>query len=304
MKSDKLIFWIIGIAIFFQTATIFLFPNKPFSDSIYYLDHAKRLLETGSYINQNGNLTAFWPVGYPIYLASIKYIFGNDLVILKFINVLFSVGLLLSLFWLFKNILNTTQLNLLLLITCLYPGYILNSNVIMPDYLTAALLWLSIFLVLKKPYRSANLIFVGMILSLSTLFRPTYFLLPILFIIIIYSQKDRLKKTLSVTLFLTSFLVLITPWLLRNYNLYESLPVIATNGGYNFLMGNHNSSSGKVNFDFEYNINNPDEASEESKAYSSGWSSIKHDPLNAIVRSVKKLFYTYYRGDSSITWGF
>jgi hypothetical protein len=67
-------------------------------------------------------------------------------------------------------------------------------------------------------------------------------------------------------------------------------------------MGNHPNSNGNVNFNFEYDNSNPNEVEESVKAYSKGFKSIIDDPLQAIVRSFKKIMFAYIRGDSSITW--
>jgi len=304
LNYDKLIIWLIGFIFIFQFLVIFLIPNKPFSDSVYYLELANRLVDTGSYTTSNGNLTAFWPVGYPLYLTGINHLFGNGLLAIKLFNIFFSMGLVLSMYWLLKPVLNKSQLNLFVFLFCLYPGFILNSNVIMPEYISAFVLWICIYLFTKKPYNKINLILAGALLGFGTLIRPTFLLLPMLFLIIIYFQKERIRKSYHSLIFALSFLVIISPWLIRNCNLYNTFPVIATNGGFNFLMGNHSNSSGKINFDFEYNANNPNEVAEESKAYSSGFESILNEPLNALFRPVKKIFFSYYRGDSSVTWVF
>jgi len=67
-------------------------------------------------------------------------------------------------------------------------------------------------------------------------------------------------------------------------------------------MGNHSNSNGNVNFNFKYDVSKPNEVEESLKAYSKGFESIIDDPLQAIVRSFKKIFFAYIRGDSSITW--
>ena len=67
-------------------------------------------------------------------------------------------------------------------------------------------------------------------------------------------------------------------------------------------MGNHAKATGGLNFDFEYNINNPNEAEEDTKAYAAAFQSIIDNPLQTILRLPRKIIYSYYRGDSSITW--
>jgi hypothetical protein len=100
------------------------------------------------------------------------------------------------------------------------------------------------------------------------------------------------------------FILFLLPWGVRNFNIFHTIVPISTNGGYIFLMGNHEASSGGVNFDFEYNLSNPNEAEESKKAYIKAFNDIINNPIESIVRIPKKLIQTYYRGDSSITWAF
>ena len=174
----------------------------------------------------------------------------------------------------------------------------------MPDYLSCLLLWISVFVLYSSKKSLVHFLIAGIILGASTLIRPTHLLLPLIFILIIYLITNFKKRFVHFTLFLAGFLIVISPWLFRNYALFKSFPVVATNGGFNFLMWNHPGSSGKVNFDFNYNIKNPNEADEQNKAYLSGLKSIIENPISAFVRSFKKVFFSYYRGDSSITWLF
>ena len=103
---------------------------------------------------------------------------------------------------------------------------------------------------------------------------------------------------------LTVFLSIMLPWGIRNFNVFHSIVPVSTNGGYIFLMGNHKNSSGGVNFNFEYIFMNPDEAEESRKAYSRAFRDILNNPMQSLIRVPKKILHTYYRGDSSITWGF
>ena len=69
-------------------------------------------------------------------------------------------------------------------------------------------------------------------------------------------------------------------------------------------MGNHKNWTGGVNFDFEYNFSNPNEAEESRKAFARGFNDVINNPIQSLVRIPQKFLHTYYRGDSSITWGF
>jgi hypothetical protein len=101
---------------------------------------------------------------------------------------------------------------------------------------------------------------------------------------------------------LFTFFAMITPWAVRNYGVFRAVVPISTNGGYNFLMGNHEGAAGGVNNDFPYDAANPNEAEESANAFKAGVRAILNDPLQSILRLPKKVFELYRRGDSSLSW--
>ena len=66
----------------------------------------------------------------------------------------------------------------------------------------------------------------------------------------------------------------------------------------------HRYSSGGVNFNFEYDATNPDEPKESQLAFNKAIKVIKEGPIEFFLRLPKKLFFTYWRADSSLTWTF
>ena len=91
------------------------------------------------------------------------------------------------------------------------------------------------------------------------------------------------------------------PWIIRNYQVFHEVVPMSTNGGINFLMGNNKNSNGNVDFNFDYDTT-ISEPNASRKAYKKGIDEILTDPLAVIIRLPKKIFFSYWRGDSSITW--
>ena len=283
-----------------QAALVLLIKNIPFSDSAYYVDLAERLYQTGSYTSEYGFKTAFWPMGLPAYLTFMRFISEDYLLLVKFLNIFFYLTFIVVTYRLFSEQLSKKALIVFLILFSFFPNNLFSANVILTDYPFALLLWISIYITIKHPLRQA--VIVGILLALSCYLRPVGLLLPFL-IILYYFKSYGIKPSLKYSgIILTVFILILSPWIIRNYHVFHSFVPVSTNGGFNFLMGNHPNSNGNVNFDFKYDVSNPNEVEESVIAYSKGFKSVIDDPLQAIVRSFKKIFFSYIRGDSSITW--
>jgi hypothetical protein len=301
LQNTKKLLIVVLVSVFvIQTALVLLIKNIPFSDSAYYVNLAERLYQTGSYTSEYGFKTAFWPVGLPAYLTFTRFISEDYLLLVKFINILFYLTLIVVTYKLFSEQLSKKVLIIFLILFSFFPNNLFSANVILTDYPFSLLLWLSVFIAIKYPLRKA--VIVGCLLALSSYLRPVGLLLPFL-IILYYFKFYGIKPSLKYSgILLVVFILILSPWIIRNYQVFHSFVPVSTNGGFNFLMGNHSNSNGNVNFDFEYDVSNPNEVEESLRAYSKGIESIIDDPLEAIVRSFKKIFFAYIRGDSSVTW--
>ncbi|MCH8032333.1 MAG: glycosyltransferase family 39 protein [Bacteroidetes bacterium] len=301
LQNTKNLLSVVLVLVFvIQVVLVLLIKNIPFSDSAYYVDLAERLYQTGSYTSENGFKSAFWPIGLPAYLALARFISEDNLLLVKFFNILFYLTLIVVTYKLFSEQLSKKALVVFLICFSFFPNNLFSANVILTDYPFSLLVWICIFITIRYPLRKA--VIVGILLALSSYLRPVGLLLPFL-IILYYFKSYGIKSSLKYSgIILAVFILILSPWIIRNYQVFNSFVPVSTNGGLNFLMGNHPNSNGNVNFNFEYDVSNPNEVEESVKAYSKGFKSIFDNPLEAIVRSFKKIFFAYIRGDSSITW--
>lgn len=305
LSNNNLLIFCIFANIAIQLLLLIFVTTQPISDSKHHIDNANLLFTTGSYINSYGNPTAFWTVGLPAYLVLLKFFTSDFILAAKLLNIIISSGLIFFSYQIFKEYLNIRSLNIFLIIFTLFPNNLLSSNIILTDYPFTLLLWFSIFLLLKMKQNSLLLfpLSIGILLGCATYLRPAGVMLPLIFAGIIFFSRypARLRNA---SILLNIFLLILLPWGIRNFNLFHNIVPVSTNGGYIFLMGNHEKSNGGVNFNFEYNFSNPNEVEESNKAYAKAFEDIINNPIESIIRIPKKLIQTYYRGDSSITWAF
>src|SRR5258706_11767500 len=67
---------------------IFIMSVTPYSDGAWYVARATDIWAGRGYA-ENGVPTAYWPVGYPGFLAGVFSVFGPSLFVVKMINLLF-----------------------------------------------------------------------------------------------------------------------------------------------------------------------------------------------------------------------
>lgn len=298
--SDYLVWHFILANVVIQFLILIFIQTNPISDSLYYIEQAERLYSSGCYISEKGFLTAFWPIGLPALIVLFKHFFTDGTLAIKILNILISSGLILVLYNLFKEHLTKNQIIVFLSIITFYPNNLFAANVVLTDLPFTFLLWLFILILYKQ--KRNYIIWSGIVLGMMCYLRPTALLLPII-VFLFFAITKNLKKASGKTAIVSLIMILtLSPWIMRNYHIFGKIIPVSTNGGFNFLMGNHANASGGLNFDFVYNIDNPNEAEEDTKAYAKAFQDIVDEPLQTFIRLPKKIIYSYYRGDSSITW--
>ena len=300
--EKKFLFYALLFNVLIQLILVLSIKSIPIADSKYYVQHAQSLIATGSYLNEWGHYTAFWPIGLPALLRVYAFISPDIILTAKLLNILINSIYIYVIYRLFASELTEKQRVLLLAVLILFPNNLFSSNIIMGDYLFSLLLWLSVFINIKFKENLYAYILIGIIAGLMSYIRPTGLLFPIIIFIVIYDKQNIAKSCKRIAVVVLLMLATLAPWMYRNYEIFHSLIPISTNGGYNFLMGNHINATGGVNFTFPYDMQNPDEVAEGHKAYKNALENIKSNPVKAIIRLPKKVIYSFLRGDSSITW--
>ena len=287
-----------------QLLMLFFVRTVPISDSSIYLSLADKLYETNSYIKSNGNYTSFWPVGYPFYLFLLKLIYYDNVLLARIVNIFISLSYILLIYKLFEATLDKNQKIVLVFIISFFPNLLLNSNVLLTENLFCLLLWFVFYIIYKKDLNIRIGIMLGFLVGIISYIRPIGLLLIILIIFYYVRVSDFKNYYPKLILMILIFVASLAPWIYRNYTIFDDFVLVSTNGGYNLLMGNHMNSNGGLNFDFFYDSNNRNENIVEKQAYDQAYKNILNKPYQLLLRIPKKLFYSYYRGDTYITWAF
>lgn len=222
----------------------------PEEDALAYDWLAMNLLEGKGYRDAEGNLTAYRPPLYPVFLAVIYRLTGHDYqnariaqAILSTLTVLF-IGLWAGVLF------GGASACWAALVAALYPAfyaYTYRCSALLTETLYIFLLTGSLYGLYRyfvSPHWLAA-IASGIALGLAILTRPVplllIFYLPLVLLILRFPPPHVFKY--HTFLWLMVALILL-PWTLRNYFVFKAFVPVATLGGENFYLANHPGSDG------------------------------------------------------------
>lgn len=201
-NNKKLIGIILIIGFLFRLIWICLIKTLPISDFSLIWEIA---------INPfNGDYSAMQGVAYMarfphliitmLYFGLIKVIFPNSLFVVKFINVLLSVGSIYLIYLTVKEVFNEKYGLYAGLIASIYPAFIMYTSVTCSENIAMPFYILSIYIFIRATKGSLNnnyLLLCGLALSIGNLFRMvgTVILVAYIMYLLIYKTKERVVKS-------------------------------------------------------------------------------------------------------------
>ena len=307
--SKKTAIMIFILALFIRLLFVLIFTYAPLeTDAKEYDALGYRLSQGKGYVNALGEPTAYRPPIYPIFLGSIYYIAGHDLIWVRLMQAVLGAGICVLVFLIASVIFDRTTAVLSGCLCSFYPPLVVFTSEILTETLFAFLLLLGIFLVIsRKSY--LNLLISGFTFGLALLTRPfLIFFFPFLFYWIFSNKRyDSLK---SLALLFAGVLLTLTPWTLRNFYRLESFVPFANVGGltlYNSYIvpekGFGFSSLEGIDQEY-YEIKNETEQSRYLVRKSIEY--IMRNPIKVIKLTIKKLLLFIYPFDGhwySISFG-
>lgn len=207
--------------------------NRPVQDSDYE-KHEKlgmRMATEGEFYDFAGvELRNFRQPGLPAVFAAGLLIYNHP-VTFAAVMIFFSFGVLISGYFLFRNLKNVSAL-ISFAYLCISPNMIFmasNSNTQLSFFFCIILLF-----ILLKNYsgKTYQLIMIGLILAAEMYIRFNFLLILILIPFLIEKHQDR-KISFALGkagLIYLCFLIFYFPWVYRNYNIYGTLRLMPTSG--------------------------------------------------------------------------
>jgi 4-amino-4-deoxy-L-arabinose transferase-like glycosyltransferase len=222
-------------------------PRSFWFDGEHYSRLATGLLEHGAYLNDRGRPSAYWPPGYPLFLAAIYQLFGVNIVAVRVVQCLIGAGTVAVVHRIARRVLDRNGACLAALATALYPLFIYSTGADMPVTLQIALIAGGVLLTLVAAERGSAwaALGAGLLGAWATLVAASALPAFLLFATWMAWNRDGIadrSRSRSIRLALACLLpivVIVGAWTVRNQRAFGHPVLVSTNGGYNLWLGNH-----------------------------------------------------------------
>lgn len=257
MKKTILIFLLIcGFAFITRAAYIATMDNSKlalYEDDWTYHTIAKNVIDGKGYHTFNTHLNgpqpwySFRPPLFVMFLIVVYTLFGwGNFLAAKLTLSLVGVLLSVSSYFLGKKMFDRNTGIIAAAVTAIFPSFVFYSTHIQGEIIYVFLLSMTVLcLYLDFEKESKISIFVsGIFLALCSLTRSMIapFMLVIIFWLLV--TKKLKKGSLAAIIFLAGFILCVSPWWYRNYNVYHRFVPFTTEGGFTLWVGNNPLASG------------------------------------------------------------
>ncbi len=266
-----------------------------FSDERDYHGIAQRLLESGTFTNQNGKLSAFRPPGYPALLSGLYAVWDSPLAakLLNAFALAFS-GLLLGV--MVERVVRGAGL-IAAGIVAIYPLFVFTSTTLYPQVIGLFFLSLATLLLLSPNRRLLHSVGAGIVFGLLILTISSFMLFVPLIALWLAWQPPRLRRSslLQAIVFAIVAALVVMPWTVRNWQVFGAVVPVSTNGGFNLLLGNNENAGPNTGvmadirrYQREAAASTNDEVSKDAFFKSAAVRWIEENPLEAAQLYVAK----------------
>ena len=216
---------------------------KQSGDTVQYYKISQNLLAGNGFSLDGVNPSARRAPGYPLFIAGVYFLLPDHVISVYLLQIVFDVLTFLlfcniiSLLWkdekitLIFAVLYATYYPLLI-----YSGSIISENLFMVIF--SGFIYASV-----KNFKSPGMVIsfvMGLALSAATLVRATPLFMLILMIPLFYMMKSDLKsRLLNFGLFLAGFFLLLAPWTMRNYVVFDAFLPVTVGTGVQLYDGTH-----------------------------------------------------------------
>jgi hypothetical protein len=232
ISRKRFILWLFAFVLVSRVIYVFTLDDKPYYfDTAHYDTAAQHLVENqtfGPSLHYYNNYEHYClePV-YPLFLAAIYSVWGQQYEAVRLVQVLLSLLQIIVLWAIAKKFLSARASRWVAVVAAFYPFYVYISGLLYVTQLFALLLSLAclVFLIYDEQQTLKWAALAGAVLGLAMLTRPV--LMPGLVLFILWMlfksgipQKRKIVHTLTMVILV---FVVMTPWTIRNYRVFGSL---------------------------------------------------------------------------------
>jgi len=213
-----------------------VFPASPSSDSATYITLATGLSQGEPY--HIANTWAFWPPGYPLFLSFWFMIFGPSLLVVQIVNLGLFVGTLLVVYKLAGKVADEPTARLSTLFLTFWPSYMTWAGLPAKEQVLIFIIPCTLLLFLSATRGQTvkgqliPIVISGLLLGGATLIQPSMMLFPTVFIFTSILCRFQIPRTTGQIILLVFCMgLVVAPWTLRNYKVFDQFVLISTNSG-------------------------------------------------------------------------
>ena len=301
---------IVGIALAVRVVCVLAIQTDPIRDAAEYDRLALSILSGNGYVDANGAPDAFWPVGYPIFLATVYLVFGHSYLVAGIANALLGAIATFLTYILARHALSSRASLAAASVVALLPAHIIAYT---PNLLTETLHTVLVLTVLIATLRLArsptwiNAALLGFIIGISVYVRPIMLFFPcaVLILLLLKNRHGGARRAIGLAaIAMVATLATISPWTIRNFFAMDGFVLTASNGGYNFYK---NHMPGAIAQDRMIpplhelpEFEGLSKADADRKAYRLGLQWIVEHPDEWLILLPQRFFYIWANGAHSI----
>lgn len=270
------------------------YPSPQHSDQATYLQLARTLLENHRYEVSGGGM-AYWPPGYPFFLAAWFFLLGVHPWIPLFTNILLCGGTLIVVERLAARIAGPAAGKIATALLVAWPTLVMSAILASKEMLILFLLCLVVLLFASAQEGDSSarsfalVILAGLSLGCASLTQPSVQLFPGVLLIYVFLRKQSLLRGLGHLVLLTLTLsAVIFPWTLRNHRVLGAWVPISTNGGVNFYGANNSLATGAYTAQREQSLDSYDEVTRGKVGFRLGKEWIRSHPRHFLALALRK----------------
>ncbi len=224
------------LALMIRLVYVLFYPQMPVVfDADSYRSIAVNVVQKGFYSSDGINPDTTRPPAYPLFLASLFYFFGKNLIIVRLVQAVLSSLTVVFIYEIAGKMFNKQAAIISALLAIFYPAFIFYSGMMLTETFYTFILIIPFYFFTAKKLNARTAILSGLFFGLASLARPETILL-LFFMMLLFFIMGKKSMFFKTFLMIGIMFVVITPWAMRNYTIYDQFFLINTRYGIDFWL--------------------------------------------------------------------